>query len=351
MNRGVLWAVLILGASGALSVQGQQEPRELSKAIGVAGAGTLDRAVQDTGGGVEINAATDSSNATITASRSISSQPAGVYTTLTVTASAPVDKSADRTDLVSLDGLRNAFSLGAKYTWFNVSGMRNPAVAPENRAKLGKICSDLMAAFQKQKDTEKEPDNCDSATVQEFLPDRFDDFQDLFFDPNGRMLSVGIEPKVGYQTFSFLDSATLNKLSDSKVPWSIEAFIGYMPVRWQTLFTVGGNYQQGFKNADNGILCPFTGVGGTVACKTGPVGKPVSDDAELVYLEIRHRFGTAGVSLKVTYDFKEDLTGVDLPISFIKDKDGSLTGGIRVGWTNTGHWQAGIFAGKAFSLF
>jgi hypothetical protein len=351
MNKRVLWAILILDAWGASSVQGQQEPRELSKAIGVAGAGTLDRAVQDTGGGVEINAATDSSNATITLSRSVSSQPKGVYTTWTVTASAPVDKSADRTDLVSLDGLRNAFSLGAKYTWFNVSGMRNPAAAPADREKLLNFCRDLSAAFKKQGGTEKEPDNCDSETVQKFLPDRFDDFQDLFFNPNGRMLSLGIEPKVGYQTFSFLDSATLKKLSDSKVPWSIQAFLGYMPVRWQTLFTVAANYQQGFKNADNGILCPFTGAGGTVVCKTGAVGKPVSDDAELVSLEIRRRFGNAGASLKVTHDFKEKLTGVDLPLTLLKDKDGSLTGGVRVGWTSKGHWQAGIFAGKAFSLF
>lgn len=346
MNKRVLWAVLILGTWGAVSVQGQREPGELRNAIGAAGAGTLDRAVQDAGGGVEINAGTDSSNATITASRS-NSQAGGVYTTWTVTASAPVDKSAERTDLVTLDGLRNAFTLSAKYTWFDLSGMRNPT-APAHKSEFLKFCGDLWAEIAKRGGSEKE---CDSERVDKYLPGRLDEFMALFIDPKGHMLSMGIAPKVGYQTFSFLDSTTLKKLSDSKAPWSVEVFWGYMPNNTQTLFTVTADYQQGFKNADNGILCPFTGVGGTVACKTGPVGKPVSDDAELLSLEIRRLFGNAGASLKITRDFKEKLTGVDLPVTFIKAKDGSLTGGIRAGWTNKGHWQAGIFAGKAFSLF
>jgi len=334
-----------------------------NEALNVAGPATLDRG-QETGidfGAAEVTAATDSSNATIKANYSLSkrapSQSHGIFHTLTLTGSAPIGKGSDRTELATLDGFRNAFSFALKYTRLSLSGIANPLEDPAKVKRNDEICAELTETVRRQTGDNKAEPDCETGNVSKFLPGRFEEFKRLFFDPNGAAYSLGIEPKVGYKKFDFIDATMLSKLSDSKVPWGISAFWGV--TKMQTLFTVGGNYQKGFKDADQGILCPSSSGSGTVTCKTGPVGKPVDDDAELAYIEVRHRFNipmgrqfmSAGISLKVTHDFKQDLTGVDLPIVFIKDKDGKLTGGVRAGWTTTGHWQAGVFVGSAFSLF
>lgn len=354
MNKRVLGVVLAISALYAYSAECQQRNNLQGDDLAgflqfaeLAGTGTLDRGVQGLEDAVEINASTDSSNATIKVARSVSE--GSLFTTFTVTASAPIDKNSNRTELANLDGLRNAFTLGGKYTWFMMRGKRNPS----NDQRVFDLCDEMVAAFKsKTGKTDADAPGCDTNNVKTFLPEKYVEYRSLFFAEDAWMASWGIEPKVGYKQFSFLESETLEKkMSDSKVPWSVEAFFGFTPKKSQTLITIGGNYQEGFKDAESGTLCPTSGAGSTVACKTGPVGEPVKDDAELGYLEFRRRLLWAGVSLKITYDFKENLAGVDLPITFIKDKDGSLTGGIRVGWTEADHWQVGIFAGKAFNLF
>jgi hypothetical protein len=350
MKTKLTGAILIIGALYAPVARCQQDAGDATAFLNRIGSSTLDRAVEGTGNAAEITASTDSSNATIKLSHSLSSPSDNSFSTFTLTASAPIDKGSDRTDLVTLDGLRNAFTLGTKFTWFKMSGRLNPLNDPETAGLNDEICDELTRVYLMRTGSADDP-TCDTNNVKEYLPGRYMEFRNLFIDPNGWLVSFGLEPKVGYKKFTFLDAVTLSKMSDSKEPWGIEAFVGFAPSRWQTLITVGANYQSGFKDADNGILCPPSSGSSPVTCKTGPVGKPVSDDAELLYVELRHQLRLAGVSLKVTHDFKENLTGVDLPITFIKGQDGGLTGGIRVGWNNTSHWQAGIFVGKAFSLF
>jgi hypothetical protein len=348
MNKKALGAVLVISALCASPAKCQGSNDDLTGFLHLMGKSTLDRGIVSPGDEAEINASTDSSNATVKISRSVSQS--GNFNTFTLTASAPLDKNNDRTELANLDGLRNSFNLGLKYAWIKIGGRANPTASKATSDKNDEICAEMVAAFQNQTHRQETPD-CDTNNVKTFLPARYLEFRSLFFANEGWMLSFGVEPKVGYKKFDFLDSATLDKISDRETPWSVEAFLGFTPPGWNTIITFGGNYQEGFKDADSGALCPSSGTGSTVKCKTGPVGPPKDDKAELLYAEFRRRLGPAGVSLKLTHDFKQDLTGVDLPIAFVKDKDGNLTGGIRVGWTKADHWQAGIFVGTAFSLF
>ncbi|HEX4966548.1 MAG TPA: hypothetical protein VF173_37410 [Thermoanaerobaculia bacterium] len=350
MREKALYVALIVGVVW-ISPAKAQSGDDLNGILHLTGKNTLDRAIGGPGDEAEINATTDGGNASVKISRSVSTPKNGNFNTLTLVASAPVDKSSNNTDLVNLGGFRNDFNFDLRYTWFKIGGeLKNPLASKETAAKIDNICNELSRVFKAQTGSE-EGLICDTDHVKTLLPSRYLEFKSLFFADDGWLVSAGIEPKVGYKKFSFLEAATLNKMSDSKQPLSIEAFFGGMPAHWNTLITGGFNYQQGFKDADSGTLCPPSSAGGPVACKTGPIGKPVSDDAELLYIELRRRIGSVGASLKFTYDFKQDLTGVDLPISFVKDKDGNLTGGVRAGWTKTGHWQAGIFAGTAFKLF
>ena len=53
----------------------------------------------------------------------------------------------------------------------------------------------------------------------------------------------------------------------------------------------------------------------------------------------------------MTYDLKDDEFAVDLPFYLVPDKDGNLTGGIRLGY-NTADDEVGIgvFVGSTFWL-
>lgn len=310
---------------------------------------TLDRAVLNEAPAIEIDASQDASNASLKFGRVISTagdQGLGIFSSLILTASSPIEKEEDTTQLATLDGLSNAFSVGLKYTHFTVTDRRNPA----NDPRLDLMCGELTRAYQKSTRKTDEP-LCDLNTGKQYLPARrYAEFKSLFWG-DVRKWAWGIEPKIGYQKFKFLKPGTTDEVSESKVPWSLELFHGFMEARSRTFITVGAEYQHGFKDADSTTRCPTPNLEGTVDCKTGASGEPVEDNAELLFVEMRRRIYTRALSLKVTYDFEEEVIGADLPIHLLTNKDGNLTGGIRVGWTEDEHWQAGIFVGTAFRLF
>jgi hypothetical protein len=73
----------------------------------------------------EIQAATDDTNATIKASRNISH--ATTFTTLQLTASAPLNESRGSTDIAAWSGSPDAFTLTGKYTGYWARGRKSTA--------------------------------------------------------------------------------------------------------------------------------------------------------------------------------------------------------------------------------
>jgi hypothetical protein len=53
----------------------------------------------------------------------------------------------------------------------------------------------------------------------------------------------------------------------------------------------------------------------------------------------------------MTFDFKSDVFGIDVPLFLVRNKEKQLSGGIRLGWRDdTDAFSAGVFVGKAFKL-
>ena len=87
-------------------------------------------------------------------------------------------------------------------------------------------------------------------------------------------------------------------------------------------------------------------------CGTGVIDAPKEKKKQLLSFETRREFGSAGASLQLSYDIESDDFGADLPITFIRDKEKNLTGGIRFGWMNSNHELAvGLFVGSKFKAF
>lgn len=192
--------------------------------------------------------------------------------------------------------------------------------------------------------------------VQTYAEEYYDEFESLFFDQQRNRYLWGLSGRIGYENFEFLEENSTDKSDKSKTPWSISGHFGLFPASSLTLITVGLEYQNAFKNADERTICAAPDANGLQQCQTAPFGEPVDNDKFLLSLEGRRIFQNLpykpAASLKLTYDFEDDTFGADLPIYLLRDAKSNLNGGVRFGWRDdTDDLIVGVFVGSTFSLF
>lgn len=345
---------------------------------------TADRAVEtplDKQARIEIKASTDDSNATLktgrTFSRTSKSKAFRIFDAWTLSASAPLAKGGDATSILGNDGFPDAFSLKGKYTNYMVP--RRQDLTDEENDKFDALCDDIKAkvladvkpdrkairllmelgkdeieakaiATRLANAEAEESFNCDSATVTKVAKDRRPEFDAFTGVGIGWHRIWGASASLGHRRFEFINT-DLSDGTASKKPWGLSIFIGALPRRTNMLFSLGFDYQNKDKDADAKTLCPTTGTGAQLECKSGPVGKPVEANTESAFFELRKEIGSRAMSLKIAYDFENERLSLDLPIYIIPSADSGLAGGIRVGWIETQGPQFGVFVTSTFSLF
>ncbi len=346
----------------------------LIPSVGIAG-GIADRVSSANGGaqldsavsaltGAQVVAAKGSSNVSVKASlvssftESVESDGTGTasFSVWSLTASAPLNKNGD-SDVASLDGMVNAASLELKYSQFLVPGKRNKLAARRSITKLDAICKRMYEEKEKQTD-KKDGDEtgCDSNLVDEYgtEQDKYDyasEFWDLEKESNRWI--YGANAKLGYQNYEFIDVSSVKKQKQDETPWTVGTFLAYNPDALRTIFILNVQYQDTFKESTSGTVCPARdGSGSPLSCLTGPIGKAKATKKNLVSLETRRDLGFAGVGLTATYDLEGRVWGVELPVYFVKDKEGKFNAGIKLGWRDDTHdVTASVFVGTAFGLF
>jgi hypothetical protein len=87
---------------------------------------------------------------------------------------------------------------------------------------------------------------------------------------------------------------------------------------------------------------------GVVTCAEGPVGPPSTVNRKLLSAEMRGNLGMVGYGLRAAHDFESDTTGIDLPIYLLRNAEGALTGGVRLGWSSKDDVVVGIFLSSPF---
>jgi hypothetical protein len=168
---------------------------------------------------------------------------------------------------------------------------------------------------------------------------------------------IAISGSVGYKKFNFFDGSTVAKANTSKVPWSAKlSYVGY--ARQSPLaYTFAVAYERAFKDADKKILCPIGTSGPNVECINGSIGQPTLDNNLLLSTGMRYRFlgskkaSNLAIAPTLTYNTNSRVFGADMPIYLVPNKDGALTGGIKIGYRSDQNKPSiGVFIGTSFGL-
>lgn len=317
-----------------------------------AGGSVLDRADGDAQGSFQLTGSTENNRAALRYGM-IESGPLGRFNTLSFSVSAPFDKNKQKyANIATLDGLANAFQFGVNYALFVSNDLRRPF-----DEKGG-----FTAAYQSLcRDAGLEKDCTRTAMHERFLAkgltDKIRELDAQFEDPAAWRRSYGVSASVGHDAFDYFLPTTLAAESMTRKPWSVAAQFAFLPPpstgesRRQWYFAGGLEYQRTYAPAKVRTFCPVTDSADAFECTTGNFGPPVKKDKRLVSFEARTKVMGSGVSLKITRDFRNDETGVDMPIYLVGDGAGALNGGLRLGWTNTDKFSFGVFVGSSFDIF
>lgn len=352
-------AIVIAASLVAAAVSGAVRADEVPSMSGQVREAPPDRPVAEFNG-VQISGSTGSTSASAQAAYTRSywakgKPDVGLYDTFNLTAKVPIDKDATSGGFGSLDGLVNSVSTELRYMHVRASGLKMSQDLVQNPSALAReICAEAIANAASPagsgSSTQAEP-SCTAEFISNHVSkERYRQFRDEFWDRSGSTLVLGGIAKLGQEKFDYVDPGSLAQLSDTKTQWGLGGFVAWQPPGASFLLAVTGQYQEAYEAADEQVLCPPGGP--SSSCVNGAIGPPHLTHKKLVSIELRQDFGPFAIAPMVTYDFGDDVTGVDVPVYLFNRDKGALTGGVRVGWrSDTDAVTVGVFLSQPFSNF
>lgn len=123
-----------------------------------------------------------------------------------------------------------------------------------------------------------------------------------------------------------------------------------------SLWSLGYSHETSYKGKDKVDVCSPIGTTGSLQCAEASIGAPEKEKAELAFIENRRMFvtGRFAIAPRVEYDLEKSKLAGRIPIYLVTNKEGALTGGLAVGYSEAakkGKWGLTIFVSKAFSFF
>lgn len=321
--------------------------------------------------GISIEAGQANGKATLNISRKAGNQ------SLVGTISAPLNKDSSPTELASLDGLAADFDVSLALSDFifpSKAGTQESLKAAES------VCKKYGA----------DVDECDSTGIQravalscgldvpiksipedqvqnkiaELLKSSTQIREDCYNGRNnpaqkeflaaslGSVQSWAFTGRVGRKSATFF-VADGTKDKQTNLPYSLSAAYGW--IGSNTRYSLRGRYETRYMDGKTANRCqPFSGAdggSGLESCQQLPFGQPTRSQAFVLSTEGRWLFLRFAVSPIASYDFKERVLGIQLPVYLVRNSDGQLTGGFRLGWRNDTHDLTGsVFISKPLSV-
>lgn len=180
-----------------------------------------------------------------------------------------------------------------------------------------------------------------------------------FVDADERVLSLGLQGRLGYKKFKHFNATTLAEESSEKFSKSLAPYVGYqtwlgeMPVLLQAKF----DFQRTYKDADAKVLCPAAATF-PVTCVNGAPTPPKLTTKRITSLTMRYKTEPLVGEVTLSYDQASKVKGIDIPFYFIHAKDGAdksvipFNAGLRLGWrSDTRDTSVGLFVGSPFSFW
>lgn len=244
----------------------------------------------------------------------------------------PIDEKEGRSVVADLDGLAKALSLSGSYTKYFTGDIPDPSA---QRA----ICQRL--SIENTCDNDHVDQAGTPADVRAF------NYASL---TNAWTPFVSFETKIGRQNVDYFDVATLAKQEDSELPWAVTAGGGLLGL--SSVVIMRAKIQKAVKEKDKVSYCTPSEIDArTEDCAVLPFGAPAMETSTVLSLEYRRFYRFVAISPLLSHDLKNDETGVDVPVYFMRDAAGQFTGGVRFGYTTKDDdVVASIFITKALSL-
>lgn len=268
--------------------------------------------------------------------------------TLTAGAKTNVTKGAAErpTTLADLDGLRNKttgeFSLYGSHWLGRGEDPNNVLDAPCNqfaeetgkkegtdfKCRLGWFAKDSSAAGRRAYDT-----------IIDALSPR-------------AILFVGGNGNIAPEEFKFVGKTDLKVAKEMHTSWSVSGVAG---IALKTNMVIAASYRRAvaYQAGDKAQVCSALGSTGSTTCAEKVLGGPGGPDkTNVVSFEVKQFFGGGfAVAPKINRDFTNGVTGIQIPIYVLQDKNGGLTGGITLGWrSDTKAFTASAFVGPVLRL-
>ena len=241
--------------------------------------------------------------------------------------SGPIKKGASEANLATLEGLASQAKITFSLHWMNP----RPELKFFNRDVFIKA---LTVEYKAEKpDGTEDPDEL-------LMTDLTSKGQAKVLSDIGLgrgILLIGAEGTYAAPTtFEFANPDTLVAAKERHDGYSIAASFGWLPLRQAVPYFLGLTYrrEEGYHDQDSHQLCKPFGVGGALDCADTVLGAPVKQVKNLGQFEARVYFhdGELALNPRISRDFANGITGVELPLYFLKDGNGVLNGGLALGW-------------------
>jgi hypothetical protein len=135
---------------------------------------------------------------------------------------------------------------------------------------------------------------------------------------------------------------------DNRLSYSLSA--AYRRVFESSWITARLTAQRKLKEKDKVRKCTVVPGSALESCKDLPLGEAALVDSVPLAFEYRFWRGHFAASPKLVYDFKRNVAAASLPIYFLPDSNGKLTGGIRLDWEEHKKPVAFVFVASPLGL-
>lgn len=169
----------------------------------------------------------------------------------------------------------------------------------------------------------------------------------------------GLDATLGINDFEWVDPATLSPQKAQHTDWSVAGHVTHYFAGRQLAFTGSASYQRAYEAAEEQLICPPNPVDPATQCITARGVGPTRNENLILSAGLRYRTinalgipGNFAIAPMVNYDVIDDVWGVDIPIYLVPGPNGSLNGGVRLGYRSDreDRFSFSVFVGTSFNF-
>lgn len=259
------------------------------------------------------------------------------FLTSKVRVTAPMGRD-DFATFADLDGLATGFGVEANLSW-RVS----------NISKLWNLHEDPVFLQFCRESGQKSTDSCSSSLIrQSFSGKSTKEWDDYERKLRGWSQVYAIGVRGAQSDFEYI-TPSFGQASSRRTGWGAHVSVTSISPYRKLQLGFGLDFQRRYEAAATRLICPSSSAQ-PIFCVKGAYGPPIETTKRQAWVGVKHGFGRIAYQVRATYDFSERETAVDVPIYLVRNHDGKLSAGLRLGWTSETHATAGIFVSKGFEF-